>query len=234
MNKPIIALDFPTKVAVEQFLSRFEGKSLNLKVGMQLFYKEGPSMIDMLKAAGHWVFLDLKLHDIPNTVKEAMRNLASLQVDMVNVHASGGTAMMEAALEGLELGLTRGQKRPLCIAVTQLTSTSEQMLKRELLIHKGMEKTVLHYATLVKQSGLDGVVCSALEVPTLKRELDDVVTVTPGIRLSGDDKGDQSRTVTPEKAKQLGSDYIVVGRSITASNNPLAAYERVISEWQII
>lgn len=232
MNKPIIALDFPTKVAVEQFLSRFEGKSLNLKVGMQLFYKEGPSMIDMLKAAGHWVFLDLKLHDIPNTVKEAMRNLASLQVDMVNVHAAGGTAMMEAALEGLELGLTRGQKRPLCIAVTQLTSTSEQMLKNELLIHEGMEQTVSHYAKLAKQSGLDGIVCSALEVPTMKQAMEGFITVTPGIRLIGDRADDQTRIVTPTKAKQLGSDFIVVGRSITRSNNPLAAYERVVAEWQ--
>lgn len=227
MKAPIIALDFPTQAAVKQFLSQFQNKKLHVKVGMQLFYKEGPQIIEKLKAAGHWVFLDLKLHDIPNTVKEAMKSLASLDVDMVNVHAAGGVKMMEAALEGLQ----SGNSRPLCIAVTQLTSTSEAMLKNELLIQEKMEQTVLHYAKLAKQAGLDGVVCSALEVPLLKQEIPDFVTVTPGIRLAGDDAGDQTRIVTPAKAKQFGSDYIVVGRSITKSDNPLDAYERVVAEW---
>lgn len=232
MNAPIIALDFPSMEEVSTFLSQFHNETLHVKVGMQLFYKEGPSIIEKLKEAGHWIFLDLKLHDIPNTVKEAMRSLSSLGVDMVNVHAAGGTNMMEAAIEGLELGLTGGRARPLCIGVTQLTSTSEQMLKSELLIHEGMEQTVLHYAKRAKQSGLDGIVCSALEVPTMKQELKNFITVTPGIRLLGDRVDDQTRIVTPAKARQLGSDFIVVGRSITTSDNPLAAYERVVAEWQ--
>lgn len=228
MSEPIIALDFPSLAEVEQFLSLFQNKPLHVKVGMQLFYKEGPKIIEKLKAGGHWVFLDLKLHDIPNTVKAAMKSLASLEVDMVNVHASGGVKMMEAALEGLKTG----NARPLCIAVTQLTSTSEAMLKTELLIQEKLEQTVLHYARLAKQAGLDGVVCSALEVPLIKKEMPNFLTVTPGIRLAGDDAHDQTRIVTPQKAKQLGSDYIVVGRSITKSEHPLAAYERVVAEWK--
>ncbi len=232
MNEPIIALDFPSRLEAERFLSQFQGKSLSVKVGMQLFYKEGPAFIKSLKAEGHWLFLDLKLHDIPNTVREAMKSLASLQVDMVNVHAAGGKKMMQAAVEGLESAMPGGQKRPLCIAVTQLTSTSDDMLKNELLVSKGMEKTVLHYAALAKQAGLDGVVCSALEAPVLKAHLKDVLTITPGIRLTGDKADDQVRVVTPAQAKRLGSDYIVVGRSITKSENPLKAYERVAAEWQ--
>lgn len=228
MSKPIIALDFPSLQEVEQFLSLFQNERLHVKVGMQLFYKEGPKIIEKLKADGHWVFLDLKLHDIPNTVKAAMKSLSSLEVDMVNVHASGGVKMMEAALEGLK----SGNARPLCIAVTQLTSTSEAMLKTELLIQEKLEQTVLHYAGLAKQAGLDGVVCSALEVPLLKESIPNFITVTPGIRLAGDDAHDQTRIVTPRKAKQLGSDYIVVGRSITKSEHPLAAYERVVAEWK--
>lgn len=231
MNEPIIALDFPTKSAVREFLEPFSERKIYVKVGMQLFYKEGPSIIEELKARGHWVFLDLKLHDIPNTVKEAMKSLASLHVDMVNVHAAGGMTMMGAAIEGLEAGST-GRTRPLCIAVTQLTSTSEKMLNEELLISQGMEQTVVHYAELAKQSGLDGVVCSALEVPFIKQTIHDFVTVTPGIRLLGDSSDDQTRIVTPTKAKQLGSDFIVIGRSVTKSEEPLVAYERVVTEWQ--
>ncbi len=232
MNAPIIALDLPSMRSVETFLTRFGKQKLALKVGMQLFYKEGPPIIEKLKLAGHWIFLDLKLHDIPNTVKEAMKSLAALEVDMVNVHAAGGKRMMEAALEGLEAGLARGMTRPLCIAVTQLTSTSENMLKEELLIDEGIEQTVLHYAKLTNESGLDGIVCSSLETPFIKENIHDFITVTPGIRLTGDERDDQTRIVTPEKAKQLGSDYIVVGRSVTKSKNPLEAYERVELEWK--
>lgn len=231
MNQPIIALDFPSMNAANQFLSQFNGKKLYVKVGMQLFYKEGPDMIKKLKEAGHWIFLDLKLHDIPNTVKEAMKSLATLNVDMVNVHAAGGKKMMEAAIEGLEAGTAAGRRRPLCIAVTQLTSTSEQMLKEELLINNQMQETVLHYAKLTKQSGLDGIVSSALEVPVVKENINDFITVTPGIRLAGDKADDQTRIVTPEKARKLGSDFIVVGRSVTKNDNPLEAYERVVNEW---
>lgn len=232
MNAPIIALDLPSMRSVETFLTRFGKQKLALKVGMQLFYKEGPPIIEKLKSAGHWIFLDLKLHDIPNTVKEAMKSLASLEVDMVNVHAAGGKRMMEAALEGLESGLPGGVTRPLCIAVTQLTSTSENMLKEELLIHEGIEQTVLHYAKLTSEAGLDGIVCSSLETPFIKENIQNFITVTPGIRLAGDARDDQTRIVTPMKAKELGSDYIVIGRSVTKSKNPLEAYERVDAEWK--
>lgn len=231
MNQPIIALDLPNKGAVDDFLTPFQSKRLSVKVGMQLFYKEGPDIIQGLKQAGHWVFLDLKLHDIPNTVKSAMKSLASLDLDMVNVHAAGGTQMMESALEGLEAGTATGSKRPLCIAVTQLTSTSAKTLKEELLIGKQMEDTVLHYANLTKTAGLDGIVCSAREVPTIKQSIDQFITVTPGIRMAGDDANDQTRIVTPKRANVLGSDYIVVGRSVTSKQDPLEAYERVLNEW---
>ncbi|PWA13439.1 orotidine-5'-phosphate decarboxylase [Pueribacillus theae] len=231
MNQPIIALDFPSMDSTDQFLSQFDREKLYVKVGMQLFYKEGPNLIKKLKEAGHWIFLDLKLHDIPNTVKEAMKSLATLHIDMVNVHAAGGKKMMEAAMEGLEAGTAAGRHRPLCIAVTQLTSTSEKMLKEELLINSHMEEAVLHYAKLTKEAGLDGIVSSALEVPLVKEKITDFITVTPGIRLPGDKADDQTRIVTPEKARKLGSDFIVVGRSVTKSGNPLEAYERVVYEW---
>ncbi|WP_379967116.1 orotidine-5'-phosphate decarboxylase [Ectobacillus sp. sgz5001026] len=226
----IIALDFPSKTEVESFLSHFD-EELYVKVGMELFYKEGPSIITYLKEKGHHIFLDLKLHDIPNTVKSAMRNLASLGVDMVNVHAAGGSKMMQAALQGLEEGAA-GRTRPICIAVTQLTSTSQAMMNEEIWIDKSLEDTVSHYAALAKESGMDGVVCSALEVPTIQRVCKaDFVTVTPGIRLSGD-VNDQVRVATPKLARKLGSHYIVVGRSITKADDPYKAYEMVKKQWE--
>ncbi|CAM4028552.1 orotidine 5'-phosphate decarboxylase [Bacillus manliponensis] len=229
----IVALDFPSKAEVEQFLCHFEGEKLFVKVGMELFYKEGPAIITYLKENGHEIFLDLKLHDIPNTVKSAMRSLASLDVDMINVHAAGGSSMMKAALEGLEEGKKEGKKRPICIAVTQLTSTSEEMMREEIAIEKTLEETVAHYAKLAQESGLDGVVCSTLEVPNLREVCGaNFVTVTPGIRLASDDVNDQVRVATPERARKLGSSYIVVGRSITKAKNPLEAYKMVKEQWE--
>jgi orotidine-5'-phosphate decarboxylase len=229
----IVALDFPSKKEVEQFLAAFNGKQLFVKVGMELFYKEGPSIITYLKKQGHAIFLDLKLHDIPNTVKSAMRSLANLEVDMVNVHAAGGTKMMKAALEGLEESTPAGKKRPICIAVTQLTSTSEETMQQELWIDKPLEETVLHYAKMAKESGLDGVVCSTLEVPSIRETCgENFVTVTPGIRLASDEVNDQVRVATPETAREYGCSYIVVGRSITKAENPLAAYETIHQQWE--
>jgi orotidine-5'-phosphate decarboxylase len=229
----IIALDFPNKQEVETFFAHFGSEKLYVKVGMELFYKEGPAVITYLKEKGHRIFLDLKLHDIPNTVKSAMRSLASLGVDMVNVHAAGGTAMMKAALEGLEEGKQEGTKRPLCIAVTQLTSTSEDIMKKELWIEKSLEATVVHYAKLVQESGLDGVVCSTLEVPKLQEACGtSFVTVTPGIRMASENTNDQVRVATPARARALGSSYIVVGRSITKAENPYEAYQMVKQEWE--
>lgn len=229
----IVALDFPGKQDVEQFLHHFEGEELFVKVGMELFYKEGPAIITYLKEKGHKIFLDLKLHDIPNTVKSAMRSLASLDVDMVNVHAAGGSSMMKAAIEGLEEGKQEGKERPICIAVTQLTSTSEAMMKKEIGIEKTLEEAVAHYAKLTKESGLDGVVCSTLEVPKLREVCgNEFVTVTPGIRLASDDLNDQVRVATPKRARELGSSYIVVGRSITKAENPFGAYKTVKQQWE--
>lgn len=233
MNRPILALDFASSEQVDVFLQQFRGKELFVKVGMQLFYTAGPGIIERLKEAGHHIFLDLKLHDIPNTVKQAMKGLATLGVDMINVHAAGGKKMMEAALEGLDSGVSVGKKRPLCIAVTQLTSTSNRILKDELLINTEMQSTVYHYASIAMEAGLDGIVSSALEVPTVKEKLKNMLTITPGIRLAGDQLNDQSRIVTPVEARKLGSDYIVIGRSVTGSKTPLKAYERVINEWKV-
>ena len=233
MNNPlIVALDFPSMKEVREFLLPFEKESLFLKVGMELYYQEGTAIISYLKEQGHGIFLDLKLHDIPNTVKQAMKGLARLGVDLINVHASGGTKMMEAALEGLEAGTQIGNKRPFCIAVTELTSTSEQMLHDELLIERSMEETVVHFAKLASASGLDGVVCSAREVPLIREHIGkNFLTVTPGIRFSTDDNNDQVRVVSPAQAKLLGSNAIVVGRSITKSTNPLLAYKKLQQEW---
>lgn len=231
MSKSLmVALDFPSKQEVEAFLSSFQ-EPLYVKIGMELFYKEGPDIIRYVKEKGHSVFLDLKLHDIPNTVKRAMRNLASLGVDMVNVHAAGGSLMMKAAIEGLEEG-AKGGKRPKIIAVTQLTSTSEQLMQQELLIHQSMDETVLHYAKNAQISGMDGVVCSVHEVKSIHNTCGtDFITVTPGIRLS-DDVGDQVRVATPKLARELGSDFIVVGRSITQADDPKIAYETVRQQWE--
>jgi len=227
-----VALDFSSKQEVNEFLRLFSDTPLFVKVGMELYYQEGPAMIEELKTQGHRIFLDLKLHDIPNTVKQAMKGLARLGVDLVNVHAAGGTQMMKAALEGLEAGTPSGTRRPHCIAVTQLTSTSEQMLHDELWIARSMEETVLHYASLAKESGLDGVVCSAKEVPLIREHLGEAfVTVTPGIRFANEAKGDQVRVVTPGEARKMGTNFIVVGRSITRASDPYAAYERLQREW---
>ncbi|HAC0644932.1 TPA_asm: orotidine-5'-phosphate decarboxylase [Listeria monocytogenes] len=231
MNKPIIALDFQTYEEVEQFLAKFSGEGLSVKVGMELFYSNGPSIVEKIKQQNHEIFLDLKLHDIPNTVKSAMVGLAKLGVDMVNVHASGGKNMMEAALEGLEIGSVSG-KRPKIIAVTQLTSTSESSMQSEQLIKTSLLESVLHYSALTNQAGLDGVVCSALEAEDIKQQNGaDFLRITPGIRLASDAADDQIRVVTPEKARLIGSTDIVVGRSITRANDPVAAYNQVLKEW---
>ncbi|EAE6297311.1 orotidine-5'-phosphate decarboxylase [Listeria monocytogenes] len=231
MNKPIIALDFQTYEEVEQFLAKFSGENLSVKVGMELFYSNGPSIVEKIKQQNHEIFLDLKLHDIPNTVKSAMVGLAKLGVDMVNVHASGGKNMMEAALEGLEIGSVSG-KRPKIIAVTQLTSTSESSMQSEQLIKTSLLESVLHYSALTNQAGLDGVVCSALEAEDIKQQNGaDFLRITPGIRLASDAADDQIRVVTPEKARLIGSTDIVVGRSITRANDPVAAYNQVLKEW---
>ncbi|WP_100399400.1 orotidine-5'-phosphate decarboxylase [Bacillus sp. FJAT-44742] len=234
MDHPlIIALDFPEKEKALKFLSLFSNESLYVKVGMELFYSEGPHFVEEIKSRGHGVFLDLKLHDIPNTVKSAMERLARLNVDIVNVHAAGGKQMMEAAIEGLDKGTISGNKRPACIAVTQLTSTTEKMLTDDLLISEPMEAVVSHYARNTKASGLDGVVCSALEVPVISRECGgDFLKVTPGIRMDSEDKGDQHRVATPERARELGSTAIVVGRSITQAQDPLAAYYDMNKLWR--
>jgi orotidine-5'-phosphate decarboxylase len=232
VSKCIIALDFPNQIIVNEFLKRFESEKLYLKVGMELYYSEGPSLLYSLKEKGHNIFLDLKLHDIPNTVKSAMKQIASLDVDMVNVHASGGKRMMSAAVEGLEIG-AKSKQRPLCVAVTQLTSTSQETLKNDILIDYSLEDAILKYASFAKESGLDGVVCSALEVPFLNKHLGlDFITVTPGIRTKNSDVNDQVRVVSPGEAKVLGSTYIVVGRNITHAKDPLLTYENIVKEWQ--
>ncbi len=227
----IIACDFNSSEETLAFLEKLGDRRPYVKIGMELFYAEGPAIVKMLKLRGHKVFLDLKLHDIPNTVKKAMRVLAGLGVDMCNVHASGTIEMMKAAVTGLEEG-SAGNERPLLIAVTQLTSTTEERMQRDLLINKDMETVVAHYADNTKAAGLDGVVCSPLESEKVHSVCGrDFLTVTPGVRFADDDKGDQARVTTPAKAKELGSDYIVVGRSITGADDPLAAYERCMREF---
>ena len=225
----IIACDFDSAEKTFAFLDKFTGKKPFVKIGMELFYAEGPSIVREIKKRGHKIFLDLKLHDIPNTVKKSMAVLSGLDVDMTNLHASGTKRMMEAALEGL----TRPDgTRPILIAVTQLTSTDEESMKADLLINEPIDKVVMHYAKNAKDAGLDGVVCSPLEAG----KVHDVcgsgfVTVTPGVRFADGDKGDQKRVMTPEEAKKIGSDYIVVGRPITAAEDPVAAYERCVREF---
>lgn len=220
----IVALDFPGEPEALAFLERLGELRPYVKVGMELFYAAGPDIVRRLKERGHSVFLDLKLHDIPNTVGRAMHVLASLGADMLNLHAAGGSAMMRAALEAVTIG---DGSRPILIAVTQLTSTSPEVLKDELLIDTPLETTVLRYAALAKDSGLDGIVCSALETRRIHAEIgDSFLTVTPGIRFADSAKDDQVRIVTPERARENGSDYIVVGRPITASAEPAQAYLR--------
>ncbi|MDR4946322.1 orotidine-5'-phosphate decarboxylase [Neobacillus cucumis] len=232
-NSLIIALDFAGINEVNQFLKPFAGRELFVKVGMELFYQEGPEIIHQLKEQGHRIFLDLKLHDIPNTVKSAMKGLARLECDLVNVHAAGGKEMMEAALEGLESGTAAGRKRPNCIAVTQLTSTSEEQMQKEQLIPVSLKESVLHYASLTKQAGLDGVVCSAWEAGLIKEKVgQSFLTVCPGIRMASDQVGDQKRVTTPEAARTMGVSSIVVGRSITRSQDPLKSYEQWMEAWK--
>ena len=225
----IIACDFADKETALSFLDKFEGRKPFVKIGMELFYAEGPQIVREIKARGHKIFLDLKLHDIPNTVKKSMAVLSRLDVDMCNLHAAGTSRMMEAALEGL----TRPDgTRPLLIAVTQLTSTDQEAMERDLLIKEPIDKVVMHYAETAKNAGLDGVVCSPLEA----QKVHDIcgekfLTVTPGVRFADGEIGDQKRVMTPEQAKKIGSDYIVVGRPITAAPDPVAAYERCIKEF---
>lgn len=227
-----IALDFQTKSEVEAFLDQFGDEKLYVKVGMELFYGEGIEMIKTIKERGHQIFLDLKLHDIPNTVKSAMKQLAKLDVDMVNVHASGSIAMMKAAIEGLEEGAING-KRPLCIAVTCLTSLDQEVLDNELLIHDTLADVVLKWAENAKEAGLDGVVCSPLESKIIHEHLgNDFLTVTPGIRLASDSVNDQKRVTTPAMAKELTSSYIVVGRTITRATDPVNTYQEVYRQFQ--
>ncbi len=225
----IIACDFPGRRETLAFLSLFGDKRPFVKIGMELFYAEGPDMVRELKARGHKIFLDLKLHDIPNTVKKAMTVLSRLDADICNLHAAGTSAMMEAAIEGL----TRPDgTRPLLIAVTQLTSTDQSALERELLIHRPMEEVVMHYASVARNAGLDGVVCSPLEAARVHEVCGSgFLTVTPGIRFQSDSVGDQKRVMTPAAAREAGSDYIVVGRPITASPDPVEAYTRCLTDF---
>lgn len=226
----IIALDFPTREETLAFLDRFpDGEKPFVKIGMELYYAEGPSIVREIKGRGHRIFLDLKLHDIPNTVGRAMSVLSELDVDMTNLHAAGGSAMMQAALKGL----TRSDgAKPLLIAVTQLTSTDAETLKNELLIETPMTETVLSYAENASKSGLDGVVCSPLEAAQIKERCGNgFFTVTPGVRFAGGDVGDQKRVMTPEKAGKSGCDYIVMGRPITQAADPVEAYRRACREF---
>ena len=225
----IVACDFSSAAQTLAFLDRFTGHKPFVKIGMELYYAEGPEIVRAIKARGHRIFLDLKLHDIPNTVKKAMAVLSKLDVDITNLHAAGTTAMMEAALQGL----TRPDgTRPLLIAVTQLTSTDQQSMARDLLIREPIDQVVMHYAETAKNAGLDGVVCSPLEAGKVHEVCGaSFLTVTPGVRFADGDVGDQKRVMTPAQAKAVGSDYIVVGRPITAASDPVAAYERCVREF---
>ena len=227
----IVACDFASREEVTAFLDKFAGNARKpfVKIGMELFYGAGPDIVREIKGRGHRIFLDLKLHDIPNTVRKTMRVLSALDVDLCNLHAAGTIPMMEAALEGL----TRPDgTRPLLIAVTQLTSTDQEHLERDLLISRSMEEVVLHYAQNAKKAGLDGVVCSPLEAGSVHTACgENFLTVTPGVRFADGDVGDQKRVMTPAEARKIGSDFIVVGRPITASPDPVAAYERCVKEF---
>lgn len=225
----IIACDFSNKEEVINFLSKFTEEKPYVKVGMELFYAEGPEIIKHIKSMGHKIFLDLKLHDIPNTVKKAMKVLSGLNVDMCNLHAAGTVSMMEAAIEGL----TRDDgSRPILIAVTQLTSTDEERMHKDILIERPLDEVVMHYAKNAKAAGLDGVVCSPLEAGKVHDACgNEFLTITPGVRFADGNAGDQVRITTPYRAKELGSDYIVVGRPITEAKNPVEAYRRCLAEF---
>lgn len=231
MSRTIVALDFSSKEEVVNFLKQFN-EPIYVKIGMELTYACGLDIVQTVKEMGHHIFLDLKLHDIPNTVKGGMKNLANLGVDIVNVHCAGGIAMMKAAIEGLELG-ANGSKRPLCIGVTQLTSTSQEAMNEELGIPGEVMDCVIKYAKNAKAAGLDGVVCSVHEAQAIHEACgEDFLTVTPGIRLASDSVDDQKRVATPTLAKERGCDYIVVGRSITKSQDPVKTYE-IIEEMMV-
>ena len=225
----IVACDFASAEQTFAFLDKFTGKKPFVKIGMELYYAEGPEIVRQIKARGHKIFLDLKLHDIPNTVKKAMAVLRNLDVDITNLHAAGATAMMKGALEGL----TREDgTRPLLIAVTQLTSTDQEALEKDILIEKPMDEVVMHYAETARNAGLDGIVCSPLEAGKVHDRCGaGFLTITPGVRFADGDVGDQKRVMTPAQAKAIGSDYIVVGRPITAAADPVAAYERCVAEF---
>lgn len=225
----IVACDFASAKQTFEFLDKFTDRKPFVKIGMELYYAEGPAIVKEIKARGHKIFLDLKLHDIPNTVKKAMAVLRNLDVDITNLHAAGTTAMMQGALEGLtrEDGI-----RPLLIAVTQLTSTDQTAMERDILIHEPIDQVVMHYAKTAKNAGLDGIVCSPLEAGKVHNTCGkDFLTITPGVRFADGDVGDQKRVMTPKQAKEIGSDYIVVGRPITAAPDPVAAYERCVAEF---
>ena len=225
----IVACDFAGAEQTFAFLDKFTERKPFVKIGMELYYAEGPSIVREIKARGHKIFLDLKLHDIPNTVKKAMAVLRNLDVDITNLHAAGTTAMMQGALEGL----TRPDgTRPLLIAVTQLTSTDQESMERDILIREPIDQVVMHYAKTAKNAGLDGIVCSPLEAGKVHDTCGkDFLTITPGVRFADGDIGDQKRVMTPAQAKEIGSDYIVVGRPITAAADPVAAYERCVAEF---
>mgnify|MGYP003289632061 FL=1 len=225
----IVACDFASKEETIKFLDKFTDTKPFVKIGMELFYAEGPDIVREIKARGHKIFLDLKLHDIPNTVKKSMAVLSNLDVDMTNLHAAGTKRMMEGALEGL----TRPDgTRPILIAVTQLTSTDQESMEQDLLIKEPIDEVVMHYASNAKDAGLDGVVCSPLEAGKVHDRCGaDFITVTPGVRFADGDIGDQKRVMTPAEAKKVGSDYIVVGRPITAAEDPVAAYNRCVAEF---
>ncbi len=225
----IVACDFASAKQTFEFLDKFTGRKPFVKIGMELFYAEGPEIVRQIKARGHKIFLDLKLHDIPNTVKKAMSVLSNLDVDITNLHAAGATAMMQGALEGL----TRPDgSRPLLIAVTQLTSTDQETMERDILIKEPIDQVVMHYAKTAKNAGLDGIVCSPLEASKVHNTCGkEFLTITPGVRFADGEVGDQKRVMTPAQAKEIGSDYIVVGRPITAAADPVAAYERCVAEF---
>lgn len=232
-KRPIVAFDFASKQEIETFLTHFPiTEKLFVKIGMELFYQEGPAIVNFLRTQGHDIFLDLKLHDIPNTVQKAMRGIAKMGVKITNVHAAGGVEMMQAAKQGLSEGTAEDQTIPELIAVTQLTSTSEEQMHDDQLIKVSLQESVLHYAKCAEKAGLEGVVCSAHEVEKIHEATnEDFICLTPGIRPQGASVGDQKRVMTPAKAREIGSNYIVVGRPITQAENPYQSYLQIKKEW---